>query len=356
MHKAVAGGEIGANGEFYKGGQFVADDPKTVKGENKWLFESKEGCSVWYHANFFWQKDEEWNEAAHKYETKRITVGHYSGDVKPEDLRFYGYLLSLYLDNISARLSKQEFVDLYFACYPQFRNTRGWFVPSGMTTAECATITEADVPAFEAKIDAAIAAHGIITTKQYCDEKEAARKAAIVSKHIGTPGEKMELDVEVTATIPFESDYGAGTVYKFVDGDGNELVWMTSANLVKEVLENGLNDYAETGDKLRIKFTVKGHDTYCDVPQTKIFRVKAVSGHNVLEEIVSLGPKAASFKSATVKRQIPIGLVKALLAAYPNREWGDGDVTAVKEFCRVGYGWDEIVDNFKHEVGSQTHT
>ncbi len=33
-HKAKAGGEIGANGEFYKGGQFVADNPNTAKGSN----------------------------------------------------------------------------------------------------------------------------------------------------------------------------------------------------------------------------------------------------------------------------------------------------------------------------------
>lgn len=31
-HKAKIGGEWGANGEFYKGGQFVADNPNTAKG------------------------------------------------------------------------------------------------------------------------------------------------------------------------------------------------------------------------------------------------------------------------------------------------------------------------------------
>lgn len=31
-HRAMRGGEIGANGEFYQGGQFVADNPNTVKG------------------------------------------------------------------------------------------------------------------------------------------------------------------------------------------------------------------------------------------------------------------------------------------------------------------------------------
>lgn len=30
-YKAKSGGEIGANGEFYKGGQFVADNPNTAK-------------------------------------------------------------------------------------------------------------------------------------------------------------------------------------------------------------------------------------------------------------------------------------------------------------------------------------
>lgn len=30
-HNAKAGGEIGANGEYYKGGQFVADNPNTSK-------------------------------------------------------------------------------------------------------------------------------------------------------------------------------------------------------------------------------------------------------------------------------------------------------------------------------------
>lgn len=271
-HNAKAGGEIGANGEFYKGGQFVADDPNTVKGENKWLFESKESCSVWYHANFFWVNDEVWNDAAHKYNTICITVGHYGEEVKPEDFRFYGYLLSLYLDNPAARLTKQEFVDLYYACYPEYRNTRGWFVPSGKTTADCTSLSEADVPALLAKMDAAIAAHGISTTKDYRVAKEASRRASIVSRHVGNIGDKMELNVELTAAIPFESDFGGGTVYKFTDSNGNELVWTTSTALWdKEGRE------VEKGAKLRIKFTVKGHDSYNEVPQTKITRVKVVA-------------------------------------------------------------------------------
>lgn len=37
-HHAKKGGEIGANGEFYKGGQFVADSEHTVKGKKKKIF------------------------------------------------------------------------------------------------------------------------------------------------------------------------------------------------------------------------------------------------------------------------------------------------------------------------------
>lgn len=275
-HKAMAGGEIGANGEFYKGGQFVADDPKTVKGEKKWFFESREDVSVWGHAHNYWTEFTEFGNDG-KVTAREFAVGNYGETVKPDEFRFYGYLLALYLDDRYVRLTKQEIVNLYFVCYPQYRNERGWFVPSGKTTAECATITEAEIPAFVEKIDAVILAHKIRTTEAVMLEREAARKAAIVSKHIGTEGEKMELDVEMTASIPFESEYGGGTVYKFKDAEGNELVWMTSAGLKTGKNDLGCDTYAHVGDKLRIKFTVKGHDTYCDVPQTKIYRVKAVA-------------------------------------------------------------------------------
>ena len=59
-HKAMRGGEIGANGEFYKGGQFVADNPETAKGSRitcntthrieiepyKWIEASREERSI----------------------------------------------------------------------------------------------------------------------------------------------------------------------------------------------------------------------------------------------------------------------------------------------------------------------
>lgn len=296
-HKAMKGGEIGANGEFYKGGQFVADDPKTVKGENKWLIESSETFSIWYKYHTDWVEDSEWDNESHKYVTKGIylsgrrleciydmskpnwydhIIGHQMVETSQAERRFFGYMISLYLEDKFARMSKQDEINLRFALYPEKRDTNFW-VPSGKTLAECATITEADVPALIEKIDAKIAEHGIRVWEDVLEEREAARKAAIVSKHIGTVGEKMERDVEMTAAIPFESDFGGGTVYKFKDTDGNELVWMTSSALKTGKDEDGFDTYAAVGDKLRIKFTVKAHDSYCDVPQTKIFRVKAVA-------------------------------------------------------------------------------
>lgn len=59
-HNAKAGGEIGANGEFYKGGQFVADSADTVKGKYlasgprkicvepyKWVVAAPDTFAVW---------------------------------------------------------------------------------------------------------------------------------------------------------------------------------------------------------------------------------------------------------------------------------------------------------------------
>ena len=108
-------------------------------------------------------------------------------------------------------------------------------------------------------------------------EAEAARRASIVSKHVGNVGDKMERDVKVEAEIPFESEYGGGRIYKFVDGEGNEFVWMTSAVLVMGKDEDGYERYADVGDSLRIKFTVKAHEEYNCVPQTMIFRVKVIA-------------------------------------------------------------------------------
>lgn len=273
MHKAVAGGEIGANGEFYKGGQFVADTEGWVKGSSRWEGIKGEGISVYRILGSAIYKDEHWDETQGKYVIDGIYLDDRISDYDGECRRFYSYLLSLYKDSQYARISRQDIVDLEFACGLRY----WWGVPNGARLEDLTSLAEADIPAYMERVDAVISAHGITGAKQLLADREDARKAAIVSKHIGQVGDKMERDVELTDAIPFESDFGGGTIYKFKDAEGNELVWMTSSALKTGKDADGYDTYAGVGDKLRIKFTVKAHENYCDVPQTKIFRVKAVA-------------------------------------------------------------------------------
>ena len=273
MHNAKAGGEIGANGEFYKGGQFVADTEDWIKGNAAFDAARRETVSVWYECNNFWTVEGKWVDGRKTLDF--IAVGNLAekktqfGDEAEAYRLFFGYMLTLYVADNGVRLPREEFWNCYAAAFGMdgiwLKNCKYRGKPVSMFVT-----LDADGLAAKRK-DMEVAASDIRWYDDIMAEREAARKSAIVSKHIGSVGDKMELEVEVTATIPFESDFGGGTVFKFLDGDGNELVWMTST-----ALWNKEGREVEKGDKLRIKFTVKGHDTYCDVPQTKIFRVKAV--------------------------------------------------------------------------------
>lgn len=275
MHNAKKGGEFGANGEFYKGGQFVADTEDWVKGSSAFDAACKETVSVWYECHHFWTVEGKWVNG--KFETEYAAVGNLVhgkaslSDWGEENTRlFFGYMLTRYLADNALRLPREE----YWNCYAAAFGKDGLWLKNckyrGKPVSVFVTLDADGLAAKRKEMEAAAA-----DVRWYDDimaEREAARKAAIVSKHIGTVGDKMELDVEVTGAIPFESDFGGGTVFKFIDADRNELVWMTSSAF------NRMDGHeVEKGDKLRIKFTVKAHDHYDGVPQTKIVRVKAVA-------------------------------------------------------------------------------
>ena len=287
MHNAKAGGEIGANGEFYKGGQFVADTEDWEKGSSLWEGAKGEGVGVFsITGNTYIFKEEHWDDAECRYVTDAVFFDDKMFDYTRERglddecaKMFFRYLVALYKENPSARISRQDLIDLQYAL--GLLNYT-WGIPyeakrKGKKVADLTSLTEAEIPAYIERINSRISEAGLEDRSVYEARKEYARLAAIVSHHIGTVGEKMEREVEVTATIPFTNDFGGGTIYKFKDGDGNDLVWMTSSALKTGKDEYGQDLYAGVGDKLRIKFTVKGHDTYKDVPQTKITRVKAVA-------------------------------------------------------------------------------
>lgn len=107
---------------------------------------------------------------------------------------------------------------------------------------------------------------------------------ANVSAHVGTVGKREIFTVKLVGKIPYESMYGSGVVAKFLDENGNELTWMTSAT--------GTADDFPTGEFVTVKATVKGHDSYKGIAQT------------ILSRVALHVPKAAKNKAASAQMEL----------------------------------------------------
>lgn len=101
--------------------------------------------------------------------------------------------------------------------------------------------------------------------------REAERLANL--QHVGTPGERITLDVVYKYTGEYETRYGWIAFHVFQDTAGNELVWKTTKAL--QVDDNYTR--AERGQSLNITATVKEHGEYEDKKQTRIIRLKVNS-------------------------------------------------------------------------------
>lgn len=102
--------------------------------------------------------------------------------------------------------------------------------------------------------------------------KQAERQAqANTSQHVGTVGEKIQVEGTVTFTMEYPGHYGTKTLVKIVDDNGNLFVWWASATA------------PEQGVRVTGKATIKGHSDYQGVNQTDITRFKwaAVEAANV---------------------------------------------------------------------------
>ena len=97
--------------------------------------------------------------------------------------------------------------------------------------------------------------------KQLVDEAIAAITPKSNSQYIGEPKERIrDMKVVLTAVHTFDGTYGMTTIYTF-KRDEDVLVWMTSS--CKDI---------EVGDELLLTGTIKSHDEYKGVKQTKLSR------------------------------------------------------------------------------------
>lgn len=102
------------------------------------------------------------------------------------------------------------------------------------------------------------------------------------SGYVGQAGEKLELTARYLGVVVFESSFGVQKIYKFehqrADGSYALVVWKTQAPLAFEdkayVEAHGHPRYISLGSELVLSATVKLHDSYNGVPQTKVVRPK----------------------------------------------------------------------------------
>jgi hypothetical protein len=109
------------------------------------------------------------------------------------------------------------------------------------------------------------------------EEKE--KREAAVSKPVGSPGERISVLIPnenyVTLLTSWETMFGYMYMYKFVDKDGNVLIWKTSHYIEEHEIPDG-KDIILTG-------TVKEHSEFNGVIQTCLnrCRIKICEGKNV---------------------------------------------------------------------------
>jgi hypothetical protein len=93
-------------------------------------------------------------------------------------------------------------------------------------------------------------------------ERKAKAKTEAASQYVGTVGKRQEFEVTVAGVHFWNTDfYGTMYLYRFLDAEGNILVWKTNG-------PKGM----EEGGQYTIKATVKDHSEYKDVKQTVLTR------------------------------------------------------------------------------------
>lgn len=90
------------------------------------------------------------------------------------------------------------------------------------------------------------------------------REAQPVSQFVGEQKQRLVLELTVRGETCIDGDYGVTHLYTLTDTTGNVFKWFSSRN------QNW-----ERGQEVRVKATVKGHETYKDVRQTVITRCAA---------------------------------------------------------------------------------
>jgi len=92
-------------------------------------------------------------------------------------------------------------------------------------------------------------------------EEQAVKDAAL--KHVGTIGEKIELNLKVVAHVSGEGAYGTWNLTIMETEEGHKCIWWNFLD-------------SDKGKMVKVKATVKNHEIRSELPHTVLSRVKLV--------------------------------------------------------------------------------
>jgi hypothetical protein len=106
-----------------------------------------------------------------------------------------------------------------------------------------------------------------IANRATVEAEHAVKRAeqAAISKHVGTVGERIDFELTVCFATSFETQFGTMFVHVMNDAAGNVVVY------------KGSNEIGKRGEALKVKATIKKHDSREGVAQTLIARPKVAA-------------------------------------------------------------------------------
>jgi hypothetical protein len=146
-------------------------------------------------------------------------------------------------------------------------NGKSTYVDNLKVAASLAEVTSRQIGILASAPQAYIRHLETAAEREAREARWAAEKASKkVSDYIGSEGDKVEIEGEISAIRYIEGDYGTTTLYTIVTADGNLVKWFASRSALGE----------NEGVQVRIKGTVKKHDDYQGVKSTVLTRCKAL--------------------------------------------------------------------------------
>jgi hypothetical protein len=137
-----------------------------------------------------------------------------------------------------------------------------------------------------------ISAYCRATERELNRRREA--EAGKASEHVGTVGQRIEMDVTLISTKHFDSEWGGSDLLVFVDSAGNRIKWWAS----------GSCGWAPAlGATYHVKATVKEHGEYNSVRETICNRMAEFDPQAAAE--AKIAAKAAAKERAKAKRAAP---------------------------------------------------